>query len=161
MFRSMFTCVLLVVAGCSTAPPARTSETVLYEGARLIAGDGAAPIEDSAFLVENDTIARVGRKGELTPPDGAMRVDLTGKTVMPTLINSHGHPGFQRGLSYSAENVTRENVIDDLDRAAYFGVAAIQSQGIEPGDVMYQIRSDQEAGKLGGALLHVAGTGIG
>ena len=59
------------------------------------------------------------------------------------------------------ENVTRENIIDDLNRAAYFGVAAIQSQGIEPGDVMYQIRSEQEAGKLGGALLHIAGTGIG
>jgi imidazolonepropionase-like amidohydrolase len=163
MFRFTFTCVLVVVvvAGCSTTPPERTSAAVLYEGARLIPGDGTAAIEDSAFLVENDTIARIGRKGELTPPGGAMRVDLTGKTVMPTLINSHGHPGFQRGLSYSAENVTRENIIDDLDRAAYFGVAAIQSQGIEPGDVMYRIRSEQEAGTLGGALLHIAGTGIG
>ena len=37
---------------------------VLYEGARLIAGDGSAPLVDSAFLVESGTITGVGRKGE-------------------------------------------------------------------------------------------------
>ena len=134
---------------------------MLYEGARLIAGDGSAPIADSAFLVENGTIARVGRKGALTAPAGARRVDLAGKTVMPTLINAHGHPGFQRGLTYSADNFTRENIIDDLNRALYFGVAVVQSQGIEKGEITYQIRADQEAGKLGGARLHIAGRGIG
>jgi hypothetical protein len=51
--------------------------------------------------------------------------------------------------------------MDDLNRALYFGVAAVQSQGIEKGEVFYQIRADQEAGKLGGAKLHVAGRGIG
>ena len=35
---------------------------VLYEGARLIPGDGSAPIADSAFLVENGTIAKVGQE---------------------------------------------------------------------------------------------------
>jgi len=97
----------------------------------------------------------------VSAPRGAGRIDLSGKTVMPTLINAHGHPGFQRGLTYSADNFTRENIVDDLNRALYFGVAAVQSQGIEKGDVMYQIRADQEAGKLGGARLHIAGRGIG
>jgi imidazolonepropionase-like amidohydrolase len=80
---------------------------------------------------------------------------------MPTLINAHGHPGFQKGLTYSAENYTRENIIADLNRAAYFGVGAVQSQGIERGDLTFQIRAEQEAGKLGGARLLVAGRGIG
>jgi imidazolonepropionase-like amidohydrolase len=139
----------------------RSSGAVLYEGARLIAGDGSAPIVDSAFLVENGTVTKVGRKGDVTAPRGAGRINLAGKTVMPTLINAHGHPGFQRGLTYSADNFTRENIIDDLNRALYFGVAVVQSQGIEKGDVMYQIRADQEAGKLGGARLYIAGRGIG
>ncbi len=134
---------------------------VLYEGARLIPGDGSQPIAVSAMLVENGVITRVGAKGSTTAPAGASRVDLTGKTVMPTLINPHGHPGFQRGLTYSADNFTRENIVDDLNRALYFGVAAVQSQGIEKGDITYQIRADQEAGKLGGAGLRVAGRGIG
>ena len=134
---------------------------MLYEGARLIAGDGSAPIADSAFLVEGGTITRVGKKGEWTAPAGARRINLTGKTVMPALINAHGHPGFQRGLTYSADNFTRDTIIDDLNRALYFGVVAVQSQGIEKGDVTYQIRADQEAGTLGGARLRIAGRGIG
>jgi imidazolonepropionase-like amidohydrolase len=140
---------------------AQTSRIVLYEGARLIAGDGSAPIADSAFLVEGGTITRIGKKGEWTAPAGALRISLTGKTVMPALINAHGHPGFQRGLTYSADNFTRETIIDDLNRALYFGVVAVQSQGIEKGDVTYQIRADQEAGTLGGARLRIAGRGIG
>jgi imidazolonepropionase-like amidohydrolase len=59
--------------------------TTLYEGARLITGDGSAPIENSAFLVENTQFRRVGRKGQIPLPAGARRIDLTGKTVMPGL----------------------------------------------------------------------------
>ena len=94
-------------------------------------------------------------------PRGATRVDLTGKTIMPTLINTHGHPGFQRGLTYTAANFTRETIVDDMNRALYFGIAVVQSQGIEKGDVTYQVRADQEAGNLSGARLRIAGRGIG
>jgi imidazolonepropionase-like amidohydrolase len=134
---------------------------VLFEGARLIPGDGRQPVENSAMLVENGSITRVGVKGSISAPRTASRVDLTGKTIMPPLINTHGHPGFQRGLTYSAENFTRETLIEDLNRALYFGVAVVQSQGIEKGEVTYQIRADQEAGRLGGARLLIAGRGIG
>jgi imidazolonepropionase-like amidohydrolase len=134
---------------------------VLFEGARLIPGDGGAPIDDAAVLVEGGTIAAVGRKGDLTAPAQAVRVDLTGKTILPALIDAHTHPGFQRGLSYSADNFTRDTIVDDLNRALYYGVAAVQSQGIEKGDATYRIRADQEAGRLSGARLRVAGRGIG
>src|SRR5499427_2646602 len=140
-------------------PPA--SQPVLYEGARLIPGDGSQPIASSAILVENGIITNVGAKASVNAPRSARRVDLSGKTVMPALVNAHGHPGFQRDLTYTGDNFTRETIIEDLNRALYFGVAAIQSQGIEKGDVTYQIRADQQAGKLAGALLHIAGRGIG
>jgi imidazolonepropionase-like amidohydrolase len=113
------------------------------------------------MLVENGMITRIAPKGSVAAPRGALRVDLTGKTIMPALINAHGHPGFQRGLTYTAANFTRETIIEDMNRALYFGVAIVQSQGIEKGDVTYQVRADQEAGKLGGARLRIAGRGIG
>jgi imidazolonepropionase-like amidohydrolase len=142
-------------------PQSPSNRAVLYEGARLIAGDGSAPIESSAILVENGVITRIGSKGTISAPRGASRIDLTGKTIMPALVNAHGHPGFQRDLTYTAENFARETIMNDLNRALYFGVAVVQSQGIERGDVTYQIRSDQEAGRLGGARLRIAGRGIG
>lgn len=155
---------LFAVADAYSVQPVRTQSAtspVLYEGARLISGDGSQPIASSAMLVVNGVITRVGAKGRVNAPAGASRVDLSGKTVMPTLINTHGHPGFQRGLTYTADNFTRDTIMDDLKRSLYFGIAVIQSQGIEKGEVMYQIRADQEAGNAGGARLRVAGRGIG
>ncbi len=163
MYRHTLALCGLLVAAQFMAPAYSqpTPEAVLYEGARLIPGDGSAAIDDSAFLVERGVITRIGRKGGLSAAGGIKRVDLTGKTVMPALINAHGHPGFQKGLTYAAANYTRENIMDDLNRALYFGVAAVMSQGIEKGEIAFEIRADQAAGKLGGARLLVAGRGIG
>src|SRR5687768_14557343 len=58
---------------------AGSSGPVWLEGARLIVGDGSAPIENSAFVVEGDSFTWVGRRGERQPPQGAARVDLSGK----------------------------------------------------------------------------------
>ena len=112
MIRNMLVLIAILVITL-LAQSQSTSTVALYEGARLISGDGKPPIENSAMLVENGTITRVGAKGAVTAPSGARRIDFAGKTVMPTLINTHGHPGFQRGLTYDAANFTRETVMDD------------------------------------------------
>jgi imidazolonepropionase-like amidohydrolase len=137
------------------------AQTTLYEGARLIPGDGTPAIERSAFVVDNGAITRVGRQGEVKAPNGATRVDLTGKTVMPTLIDIHTHTGFQRGATYVAQNYGRETIVEDLNRALRFGVSAVVSEGIDPGDAAFAIRADQAAGRLGGARLFTAGRGMG
>ena len=67
---------------------------VLFEGARLIVGDGNAPIEDSAFLMENNKFTKIGKKGEIQPPEGAAGVRTYGRTVMPALIDTHTHLGW-------------------------------------------------------------------
>ena len=90
---------LLAVACCFAAMAAAwrvhgqtaTPGVTVFEGARLITGDGGAPIENSAFIVQNDRFTQVGRRGDLQVPAGAARVDLTGKTVMPAKVDLHGH----------------------------------------------------------------------
>ena len=98
----------------------------IFEGARLIAGDGAAPIENSAFIVENTQFTRVGRRRQLQAPPGAARVDLTGKTVMPAKVDLHGHIGYQHDAdgTMAKEYFTRENLIDHLQRLAWAARAA-------------------------------------
>src|SRR3954468_7341081 len=83
----------LFAAFASSDAQSQAPRVTLYEGARLISGDGSPAIENSAFLVTGTTYTRVGRKGEIPLPAGATRVDLTGKTVMPTLVDMHGHFG--------------------------------------------------------------------
>src|SRR5688572_17656301 len=157
---------LFVVVACSwpSAAQAQTSRAVLYEGARLIRGDGSAAIENSAFLVENGKFTQVGRKGEVQLPAGATRVDLTGKTVIPGLIETHTHIGYERysnvlpmwtrfdpagrGLfSWGSVNFTKDNILDHLYRAAYFGVVAVWSAGYDLGELPYQLRDEILAGK--------------
>lgn len=138
-------------------PPAAT----LYHGARIIVGDGSPAIEQGAILVEGGVIAQAGSLDAVKAPAGVMRVDLTGKTVMPALIATHVHPGFQKGATYVRDNYTRGTVINDLDRALYFGVSVVQSQGIETGDLLYDLRAEQQRGTVAATRLMVSGRGIG
>src|ERR1700752_269642 len=151
-----------IVAGCSSqreSPAPAASAVAVFEGARLITGDGGAPVENSAFIVENNRFTAVGRKGELTVPPGATRIDLTGKTVMPAIIDAHGHLGFldMANGTMSKTNFTRENNIDHLQRYAYHGVAATISPGTDRGELAYELRGEIIPNA---ALIRTVGRGL-
>jgi imidazolonepropionase-like amidohydrolase len=131
-----------------TALSAYSQPAALYEGARLILGDAGAPIESGAFVVQNGRITAIGPKGSVNAPRGATRVDLTGKTVMPALNNVHIHIGYEGYVSWSVENHTQENVLDHLEREAYFGVGSAMTMGDQPLDFAIQLQQDQLAGKF-------------
>jgi imidazolonepropionase-like amidohydrolase len=143
----------------------------LFEGARLITGDGSTPIENSAFLVENTQFTRVARRGQIPRPAGGKRIDLTGKTVMPAKVDLHGHFGYQHDWdgTMAKEYFTRENLVDHLERLAYYGFSAT----IGVGDLVD--RSDLHGGRTnwgnvplrvrdeinpGAALFRTVGPGI-
>jgi imidazolonepropionase-like amidohydrolase len=158
--------VALVVAGSvwcvgvNALQPGPAPAT-LYEGARLIVGDGNAAIENSAFLVENRRFSRVGRKGEIQAPAGTVRVDLTGKTVIPALVDAHSHIGYMKNMTSGAQNYTRENILDHMRRFAYFGVAASQAMGTDFGEMPFQLRDEILAGKFPDAARFLsAGRGL-
>ncbi|OLC44957.1 MAG: hypothetical protein AUH43_17360 [Acidobacteria bacterium 13_1_40CM_65_14] len=174
-FLKVVTILLTVgVTACSSrveTQGTQRSGATIFEGARLITGDGSAPIENSAFIVENTRFTRVGRKGDVQVPAGAARVDLTGKTVMPTKVDLHGHIGFQHVYdgTMAKEYYTRENLIDHLERLAYHGIGAVVSIAdlVERadlhggrhkwGDVPLQVRNEIIPGA---ALFKTAGPGI-
>jgi imidazolonepropionase-like amidohydrolase len=122
--------------------------TVLYEGARLILGDAHAPIENGAFVVSNGRIVAMGPKGSVHAPAGTAHVDLTGKTVMPTLNNIHVHPGYEGFTSWSVKNHTPENLLDHLQREAFYGVGTALSMGEQPTDFAIEFQHNQLAGKF-------------
>jgi imidazolonepropionase-like amidohydrolase len=141
--------LMLVVAACagppaSQAPTAAGSATV-FEGARLITGDEAPPIEDSAFVVQDGTFTSVGRRGEVQAPEGAARVDLTGKTVMPGIVEAHAHLGYWKDLKPSAEHFTREQLLSDLQRFAYHGVVAVLSMGADRREIAWPLGDELRA----------------
>jgi imidazolonepropionase-like amidohydrolase len=142
--------VLAAVAAMSAAIFAQAPTVTVFEGARVIIGDGRAPIENATFVVSGNRFTQVGRAGDVKVPAGATRVNLAGKTVMPTIIDTHTH------LSQ-----TREMLINDLKRRAYYGVSAAQSLGQDTTDVSFQIRAETAAGKIPGVgRFFTAGRGI-
>jgi len=146
---------VIVVSVCLS----QGNRTIVFEGARLITGDGSAPIENSAFVIQNNQFTTVGRKGEVQAPPGATRVDLTGKTVIPGLVDVHSHFGFlnQRDGSMSKANFNRENLLDHLRRYAYHGFAASISMGTDFGELPYQLREEVNPGA---ALYRTVGRGL-
>jgi len=144
--------VLAVVTAWSvpTLGQAPATGVTAFVGARLIVGDGRAPIENSVILVNGTRFQQAGTVGQVQIPAGARNVSLAGKTVMPTIIDTHNH------LSQ-----TREALIDDLKRRAFYGVSAAQSMGQDTADVPFQVREESRAGKIpGAARFFTAGRGI-
>jgi sec-independent protein translocase protein TatC len=146
---------LLLVVAVTRPLVAQSPAAVVFERERLITGDeirtpqsAIRTIEDAVMVVQNGRITAVGPRGSVTVPAGATRVDLTGKTVMPTLVNVHVHIGYEGYTSWGAENYTPQNVLDHLQREAFYGVGVVQSVGSSPTDPSIAFIRDQAAGKF-------------
>jgi dihydroorotase-like cyclic amidohydrolase len=121
--------------------------------------DEAAPIDDSAFVVQDGRFTSVGRRGQVQAPEGAARVDLTGKTVMPG-IEAHAHLGYWKDLKPSAENFTRENLLSGLQRLAYHGVTAVLSMGADRRDIAWPLRDELRANPRPDAAMYLSAGGL-
>src|SRR3989441_833840 len=144
----------------SICAPVGIAGTVVLEGARLIDGTGNPPIEKSVLVIEGNRIKAVGAMGLVPIPEGARVIDLGGKTVIPALINLHGHVGLTRGLEQAAANYNEENIRAQLEKYLAYGVGTVVSLGNDQ-DLVYSLRERQPAGKLPGARLYTAGRGFG
>jgi imidazolonepropionase-like amidohydrolase len=119
-----------------------------FEGARVIDGSGGPPVENAVLLIQDGRVAAVGARGAVTLPGGVVRVDVSGKTIMPAMINVHAHMGYEAYTTWGAHNHTAENLFDHLRREAYYGVAAAASVGSSPTDMSLQFQRDQAAGRF-------------
>jgi imidazolonepropionase-like amidohydrolase len=146
--KTLAYCTALASMVATVFAQSPVSKAVVYEGARLIVGDGSTAIESGVFVVRNGHITAIGSRGRVAVPLGATHVDLTGKTVMPSMINVHVHIGYEGYTSWGAQNYTPENVLDHLEREAYYGTAVTQSVGSSPLDASIEFQRDQRAGKF-------------
>ena len=99
--------IVLTSLGISAGISAYAQQAVVYEGARLITGDGSAPIENGAFVVENGHITAVGPQASVKAPAGSAHVSLAGKTVMPGMVNAHVHIGYEGYSTWGARTTRR------------------------------------------------------
>jgi imidazolonepropionase-like amidohydrolase len=148
---------LSAVVTCPGAEAQAKTQTTVLKGARLIDGTGRPAIENSVLVIEGDHVVATGKAGTVSIPKDADVKDVSGKTIMPALINLHGHLGLSaNGADSVAGHYTEENVLKQLNKYLSYGVATVTSLGQDE-DEIYKIRDAQHAGTLGGARLYTAG----
>ena len=113
--------IAVALLGSATASLAAqtAAATRAFTGFTLIDGTGRAPIPNATLLVRDGRIIAAGPAARVRIPAGAERVSLTGKFVLPGLINGHGHAGS----------------VTDLRTYSAYGVTTVFSLGDEPADV--------------------------
>jgi imidazolonepropionase-like amidohydrolase len=151
---------LLLVAGIASERPAAQAPpagvVTALTGARIIDGTGRPALEAATILMRNGRIEAVG--SAVTVPAGATRVDMSGKTIMPGIVNAHGHA--QKGLD--AKIPIREDLIRQLRMYAAYGVTTVVSLGANPDDELEQIklRDEQNSIVLDRARLYTSGASV-
>jgi Tol biopolymer transport system component/imidazolonepropionase-like amidohydrolase len=80
------------------AARARPKGTVVLSGARIITMKGDEVIERGDIVITDNRIAAIGPKGRVSIPAGATVKDMTGKTIMPGLVDVHAHMWPPRGV---------------------------------------------------------------
>lgn len=154
----------------------KPSQTVALTGARLVTmveSDGAIT-DDGVIVIRGNRIVAVGSRAEVSIPAGALLVDVTGKTIIPGLIDAHAH-----GPQGSDEIVPQQNwslvqnlalgtttIHDPSSRASEIFVASeMQRAGMilgprifSTGEIVYGAKAASvyaEINNLDDALAHV------
>lgn len=156
LLRTSFV-MLLAWASMALAAPSQPMTALTH--VRVIDGTGRAPLEDATVVIEGNHILSIQPKGAAVPA-AAQVMDLHGDTVMPGLINAHGHLALIADGQNSATSYTAENVLAELRQYESYGVTAMLSLGLNR-DLLYQIRQQQREGKVDGATVFTADRGIG
>ncbi|MCH8556834.1 MAG: amidohydrolase family protein [Balneolia bacterium] len=119
----------LLLVSCGNETPSVDRTVTAYTGATMINGLDQPAIENSVLVVENGMITEAGARGQVDIPQIADIVDITGKYIMPGLINAHGHVGMADGLETGSDVFTRDNVRSQLLTYAQYGVTTVVSLG--------------------------------
>jgi imidazolonepropionase-like amidohydrolase len=146
----------------SAAIPAMAQQKpILLHDAALVDGTGAQVRPHVDITLHKGYIESVKPTYKKDAPKGVDIVECAGKTIIPGLISAHSHLGILLdNATPSANAYTTENVTAALNQFERYGVTTIVSLGLNR-DLVYELRDQQRAGKLGGATILTAGRGIG
>ena len=132
---------------------------VAFKGGLLIDGTGAEPVVNSLVLTEDDKIAYAGADKEIGPDYEV--VDITGKTIMPGLIDSHLH--FSGNLTDDDSDWVLEDVVQKTVVAVQQAHECLENGLTTVGEISrsgIQIRNMVEAGVMKGPRVVATGLGF-
>ena len=129
--------LIIAAAALLFAGRAAAQITVLTH-VTVIDGTGAAAQNDITIVMENGRIRDMGPSSKISPPASATVLDLTGKFVVPGIINAHGHVEAKRD--------------PQLRQYALYGITTTTNMGFDPDDIA-EFKAEQQRGNLRGARI--------
>ncbi len=137
--HAAITSLLLLLS--AAAPTSQSAGTRVFTNLRLVDGTEAAPVGGASIVVQNGRVLAAGPAARVSVPAGAERIDLGGRTVIPGLINAHGHVN---------------DAARDLKTYAAYGVTTVFSLGGELPPV-FAARASQNVPTLDRARVYLSG----
>ena len=148
-----FLLVLFFVFACKINKGVCQSYTA-FTGATIIDGSGATPIKDGVLLIQNGRVVAVGKKDDIKISKNTTIINVSGKTIMPGFINTHGHVGDVKGIE--GGHYSLENNIENLAIYARYGITTVVSLGGEKKEAE-PLRAIHDTATTNRARLFIAG----
>ena len=156
------TIFLLLAGGHFTLSAAKKSQWIALIGGTFIDGTGSAPIENAVIVIEKDRIKTIGSAKQVTIPEGAEKIDVSGKWILPGFIDLHIHLTYPQGMEIysgdtgSFQTIRALSVMRKLLRAGITTVRDVASN-LEP---MQAIQIGAQQGYINSIRVYSVGEGI-
>ncbi len=123
---TLFSCLFFFLFACKNRELNQPSYFA-FTGATLIDGSGANSITNGVLLIQNGRVKAIGTKADIIIPENAIIQDVTGKFIIPGIINAHGHVGDVKGIEPG--HYSTENIVSNLATYAHYGITTVVSLG--------------------------------
>ena len=152
-FAKILFLLFVSMASCKSQQSTDQSYTV-FTGGTIIDGRGGEPIQNGVLLVRDGRVVAVGTKEGVTIPEKATIKDVTGKFIMPGIINAHGHVGDVQGIE--GGHYSTQNLKYNLATYARYGVTTVVSLGGDQPEAV-PLRAVNDTAVTQRARLFIAG----
>jgi imidazolonepropionase-like amidohydrolase len=163
LFVSLSVCLAVLVALSSGKESSRSASsaqsTFVISGANIWDGTGGPTIKDGVIVVTDGRIQAIGPRASVQIPKSATVISGEGKTLVPGLINAHGHVGMTKGLKAGRENYDEENILAHLRQYARYGVTTVMSLGTDF-EAIFKLRGPAREQETPRATVFTAGRGF-
>jgi imidazolonepropionase-like amidohydrolase len=146
-------CIPVFVQGCGDDLP---DDLIVYTNATIWSGTDQPSIDNAALLIRNNTVFDIVPMTELELPETVEEIDMSDRYIIPGLINAHGHVGIARGLETGPSIQSEQNVLNQLELYARYGITTVVSLGDEPPEA-FTVRNNYDSGDHGIARLFMSG----
>lgn len=153
--RMFWVAAAILAAQVQSSPPTQPRVRA-FTGITLIDGTGGPAVTNAVLIVRNQKITASGPAASTRIPDGAERRDLSGRVVLPGIVNAHGHVGATVGLESRPDGYTPEHLKRQLALYAKYGVTTVVSLG-DDREAGFTLRGENAGESLNRSRLYLAG----